>query len=277
MEKVYVPNRDAYQRLNTQELREKFLVESLFASGRLQLTLTDLDRAVVGSAVPTEQPLTLETPDALKADYFCERRELGALNIGGEGVVTVDGTEHPVRPRDILYVGRGAQNVSFASDKPGTPAAYYLVSFPAHTSYPTQVAKKENANDVHLGGDQQSSKRTIHQYIHDDGVPSCQLVMGYTDVYENSVWNTMPAHTHERRCEIYMYFDVGEGHQVLHMMGEPRETRPLWMKDREAVLSPPWSIHCGAATTSPYCFAWAMGGENKAFADMDGIAITDLK
>lgn len=262
--------------LDTRGLRDSFLLEDLFQAGRLSLVLTDLDRAVVGSAVPTDGPLTLENPEDLRAEYFCERRELGILNIGSAGVVTVDGTAHELAKCECLYVGRGSREITFGSADAGDPAVFYLVSYPAHAAHPTVKASISDATCVELGSPEECNERTIRQYIHENGIRSCQLVMGYTEFKPGSVWNTMPPHTHLRRSEVYCYFDVPEGHAVLHMMGEPDETRPLWTGNRQAVLSPAWSIHCGAGTAA-YRFCWAMGGENQAFTDMDKLEITHLR
>lgn len=262
--------------LDTDELRAAFLLEEIFAAGEIRLVYTDLDRAIVGAAVPTAMPLALATDDALKAAYFCERRELGVLNLGAAGTVTVDGMVYELGSHDCLYVGRGSRELSFASAAADQPAAFYLVSYPAHAAHPTTRATRADANRVELGSREEANERTILQYIHEAGIRSCQLVMGFTEFKPGSVWNTMPCHTHPRRSEVYCYFDVPAGHRVLHMMGEPDQTRPLWVADRQVVLSPPWSIHCGCGTAS-YRFVWAMGGENQAFTDMDRVAITELR
>ncbi len=261
--------------LDTDELRASFLLESLFSPGKIRLIYTDLDRAVVGGAIPTDAELTLETDDALKADFFCQRRELGVLNIGAAGTVTVDGKAYEMGAHDCLYVGRGSREIRFASGA-GEPAVFYLISYPAHADHPTAKATRADANRVELGSGEECNERTIFQYIHENGLQSCQLVMGFTEFKAGSVWNTMPCHTHDRRSEVYCYFDVPDAHRVLHMMGEPQETRPLWVADRQVVLSPPWSIHCGCGTAS-YRFCWAMGGENQAFTDMDKVSIPDLR
>lgn len=262
--------------LDTNELRSSFLLDDLFCSGEIQLVYTDLDRAVVGSAVPLDAALELPNDDALKAEYFCQRRELGVLNLGGGGAVVVDGVRYPMAAHECLYVGRGSRGVVFSSDSAEQPAVFYLVSYPAHAEYPTTKATRADANRVELGTREDANERTILQYIHENGIKSCQLVMGFTEFKPGSVWNTMPCHTHGRRSEVYCYFDVPAGHRVLHMMGEPTETRPLWVADRQVVLSPPWSIHCGCGTAS-YRFVWAMGGENQAFTDMDRVEISELR
>jgi len=261
--------------LDTDELRATFLLEDLFLVGQVCLVYTDLDRAIVGSAIPNGQPLELVTDDALKADFFCQRRELGVINIGESGSVTVDGTTYEVGKHDCLYIGRGSRAVSFSSANAESPAVFYLVSYPAHTSYPTVKATRADANRVELGTRDEANERTIFQYVHENGIQSCQLVLGFTEFKPGSIWNTMPCHTHDRRSEVYCYFDVPAAHRVLHMMGEPQQTRPLWVADRQAVLSPPWSIHCGCGTAS-YRFVWAMGGENQTFTDMDRLEISEL-
>lgn len=262
--------------LETAELRAAFLLDELFTVGEINLVYTDLDRAIVGSAIPAGIALELPNDDALKAEFFCQRRELGILNFGEAGTVTVDGTAYEMGAHDCLYIGRGSREISFASASAGTPAVFYLISYPAHAVHPTTKATRADANRVELGTKDECNERTIFQYVHENGIKSCQLVMGFTEFKPGSVWNTMPCHTHDRRSEVYCYFDVPASHRVLHMMGEPQETRPLWVADRQVVLSPPWSIHCGCGTAS-YRFCWAMGGENQAFTDMDRVEIADLR
>jgi 4-deoxy-L-threo-5-hexosulose-uronate ketol-isomerase len=274
METRYLPNHVGYQRLGTKELRDTFLVESLFAPGTLELIYSDADRAIVGSAVPTASPIPLTAAAELRAAYFCERRELGILNIGNPGSVTVDHRRFELAKFDCLYVGRGSKDVSFASDDPDGPSAFYLLSYPAHAVYPTTAIPRADANDVHLGSAAEANRRTIHQYIHAGGVRSCQLVMGYTQLHEGAVWNTMPPHTHARRSEIYFYFDLGQA-RVMHFMGAPEETRHIVISDRQAVISPSWSIHCACGTGS-YAFCWGMGGENQEFTDMDSFPLERL-
>ena len=276
MKIVQTPSPAGTAALDTAGLRESFLLEGLFETGKLTLVYTDLDRAIVGSAVPGGSALKLDATAELRAEFFCERRELGVLNIGGKGTVTVDGTAHDLDKCDCLYVGRGSRDIAFQSADAANPAAFYLVSYPAHADYPTVKATPADANRLELGCKEECNERTILQYIHENGIKSCQLVMGFTEFKSGSIWNTMPPHTHLRRSEVYCYFDVPAGHAVLHLMGEPHETRSLWVHDRQAVLSPAWSIHCGAGTTA-YRFCWAMGGENQAFADMDKLDITDLR
>jgi 4-deoxy-L-threo-5-hexosulose-uronate ketol-isomerase len=274
METRYSPNHVGYQKLGTRELRDTFLVESLFARGKVELVYSDADRAIIGSAVPAGPPIALTADAELRAGYFCERRELGVLNIGGPGAVEVDGRHFELAKFDCLYVGRGSRNVSFASDDPGSPAAFYLLSYPAHAAYPTTAIRQADANHVHLGSAAEANRRTIHQYIHTGGARSCQLVMGYTQLHEGAVWNTMPPHTHARRSEIYVYFDLGKA-RVMHFMGTPEETRHIVISDRQAVISPSWSIHCACGTGS-YAFCWGMGGENQEFTDMDSFSLDRL-
>ncbi|MEO0793880.1 MAG: 5-dehydro-4-deoxy-D-glucuronate isomerase [Verrucomicrobiota bacterium] len=276
MEIKYTIGQSEYRRMNTQELRETFMIESLFVEGQLNLLYCEVERSIVGAAIPSEQPLVLEAGKELAADYFCQRRELGVLNIGAPGSITVDGETYSMDNLDGLYVGRGSKEISFASNDTQSPARFYLVSYPAHAEYPTVHAKKADANALHLGSVEDSNKRTIYQYIHENGIKSCQLVMGFTSLEPGSVWNTMPCHTHERRTEVYMYFNLDENAKVFHFMGPGDETRHLAMSNEQAVISPMWSIHAGCGTTA-YSFCWAMGGENQRFDDMDHIAIRDLK
>jgi 4-deoxy-L-threo-5-hexosulose-uronate ketol-isomerase len=267
-----------YPRMTTAELRETFLIDDLFRAGEIVLTYVDLDRAVIGGAAPTAKPLTLETHPELRADFFCERRELGVLNVGGAGTVTVDGESFALGKLDCLYVGRGSKAVSFASASAEMPAAFYLLSYPAHTEYPTKMVTfaELQAGAVHLGSEETCNKRSIYKAIFLDGIKSCQLVMGFTLLAPWSNWNTMPPHTHMRRSEVYFYFDVDAGQSVVHMMGPPQETRHLVMSDRSVVVSPGWSIHAGVGTKS-YGFCWGMGGENQRYDDMDPVAIAELK
>ena len=274
METRYAPNHIGYRELGTKELRATFLVESLFTPGKLALVYSDADRAIIGSAVPVASPIDLTADAELRASYFCERRELGVLDIGGPGAVEVDGQRFELAKCDGLYVGRGSQTVSFSSQDAANPAFFYLLSYPAHAAYPTTLIPRANANQVHLGTVADANRRTIHQYIHTGGVKSCQLVMGYTQLHEGSVWNTMPPHTHARRSEIYIYFDLG-GSRVMHFMGTPEETRHIVLSDRQAVISPSWSIHC-ACGTGAYAFCWGMGGENQEFTDMDSFPLERL-
>jgi len=264
-----------YPSMTTAELRETFLLENLFREGEIETRYIDLDRAVIGGAVPTISPLTLETQPELRADYFLERRELGVLNVGGPGTVSVDGSSFAMEKLDCLYVGGGNQSVTFASNEASKPAAFYLLSYPAHATYPTTLAKFADLNPVHLGSEETCNKRSIYKAIFLDGIRSCQLVMGFTLLAPGSNWNTMPPHTHMRRSEVYFYFDVDPSQRVLHLMGAATETRHLVIRDREVVVSPGWSIHAGVGTKS-YGFCWGMAGENQRYDDMDLLSIADL-
>lgn len=276
METRYSPNQTEYQNLNTERLRAAFLVDSLFAPGRIELVYSDADRAIIGSAVPGASPLKLAADADLRAAYFCERRELGVLNIGGKGIVEVDGQRLELGKLDCSYIGRGSQKISLASRDAAEPAIFYLLSYPAHAAYPTGLVKRGEAATVELGAAAEANRRTIHKCIHSGGLKSCQLVMGFTLLHEGEVWNTMPPHTHTRRSEIYLYFDLGPSRRVMHFMGTPQQTRHLVMADRQVVISPSWSIHCGCGTGA-YAFCWGMGGENQTFEDMDGAPLTELR
>ena len=265
-----------YARMTTAELRETFLVEDLFNSSRIDLVYADLDRTVIGSAVPGRTALVLETQPELRSEYFLERRELGALNVGGPGTITVDGAAYKLGKLDCLYAGRGAKSVTFESDDAENPAAFYLLSYLAHTSYPTAMVHFANLKGLELGSLETCNKRTIYKAIYADGIKSCQLVMGFTILAPGSNWNTMPPHTHMRRSEVYFYFDVDPAHRIVHLMGPPDATRNIIMSDRQVVISPAWSIHSGVGTKN-YGFVWGMGGENQAYDDMDPAPITSLK
>jgi 4-deoxy-L-threo-5-hexosulose-uronate ketol-isomerase len=259
--------------LTSAELRDRFLIESLFVPGQLNLTYTNLDRLIVGSILP-EAEIVLPGFRELGTSYFTERREIGVLNIGQAGMIAVGEESYGMNRLDCLYIGTGEERVTFASS-PGGQAAFYLLSAPAHRKFPTRKAAFEDASVQDIGSVDKASKRRLVQYIHENGIESCQLVMGFTELEPGSVWNTWPPHTHLRRSEIYLYFDLGEN-LLVHLMGEPSRTRHLIVRDRQAVLSPPWSIHCGAGT-SAYRFIWGMAGENKTFTDMDPADPKDLK
>ena len=265
-----------YERMTTAELRAHFLVEKLFIPGRSELVYWETERTVLGGVAPLNEPIALECDPALAAEYFCERREVGAFNLGGPGEVTVDGESFPVESRDGIYIGRGSREVSFGSKDKTHPAKYYLISYPAHAAHPTRVTPRSGANRVELGAQATANERTIFQYIHEGGAPSCQLVTGMTELKTGSIWNTMPPHTHLRRSEVYFYFDLPGKAAVIHLMGRGNETRHLVMLNEQAVLSPSWSIHAGSGTEA-YSFIWAMGGENQRFTDMDGIKINALR
>lgn len=262
--------------MRTDSLRGAFLVDSLFAPGQLSLVYTDADRAIIGTAVPAASPLSLGADPELRAAYFCERRELGILNIGGAGSVGVDGQQYEMKKYDCLYVGRGARNISLSSSRGDEPAAFYLLSYPAHAVYPVSLARREDAAAAELGSAAEANRRTIYRYIHPGGIKSCQLVMGFTQLHEGSVWNTMPPHTHARRSEVYLYFDLDAERRVMHFMGTPEQTRHLVVANRQVVISPSWSIHCACGTGS-YAFCWGMGGENQAFEDMDAVSVSQLR
>lgn len=277
MEVRYLPSSNSYNRMTTDELRKAFVLENLFVSGAINTVYCDTDRAIVGGAVPTNSPLKLlATKKEMAADFFAERREVGVVNIGGGGIVRTDGQERPVACKDMLYIGRGVKSIEFSSVQPSQPAVFFIVSYPAHTAYPVAVATAADAEKAQLGTSEGANKRTINRYIHTGGVKSCQLVMGLTDLDVGSVWNTMPPHTHMRRMEIYLYFGLGPDSVVVHLMGKPDETRSLVIRNQQAVVSPSWSIHCGAATQN-YSFIWAMGGENQEFSDMDAVGMKDLR
>jgi 4-deoxy-L-threo-5-hexosulose-uronate ketol-isomerase len=261
--------------LNTAGLREHFLIENIFTPGSIELTYTHYDRMIVGGAQPLETALPLPNPGNLKANYFLERRELGALNVGGAGQIVVDGTTYDLGNQDCLYVGKGSQQVEFRSVNAAEPAKFYLLSAPAHKEYPTARRTQAEATPVEMGALETANQRTIYKYIFNEGLPSCQLVMGLTQLKPGSVWNTMPSHVHDRRMEAYLYFNLPQGQRVLHMLGEPQETRPLWVSNEQAILSPPWSIHTGCGS-SAYAFIWGMAGENLEYTDMDPVALADL-
>jgi 4-deoxy-L-threo-5-hexosulose-uronate ketol-isomerase len=271
-----LPDAERTKRLTTDELRGHFLVDDLFQDGAVTFRFADLDRVVLAGAVPTRGSLDLGVPDELAADSFCERREVGVLNIGGDGTVTVGAESYDLANRDLLYVGRGSGAISFASADTGSPARFYVVSYPAHSEHPTTLVREADAELEELGSEEQANRRDLFKYVRPGGVESAQLVMGITEIQEGSVWNTMPAHTHARRTEVYLYFDVPEGDVVFHMMGEPQEVRTVVVRDGEAVLSPGWSIHAGAGTRA-YTFCWAMGGENQDFGDMQFVDMADIR
>lgn len=276
MEVRYGADSVRLSRMTTEEIRGAFLLDRLFTPGAIDLVYCDVDRAIVGSAVPGKSALALAAADQLRAAYFAERREIGVLNVGEAGSVAVDGKGYPLGHKDCLYIGRGSREILFSSADPSAPAAFYLLSYPAHMPYPTVPAYRADAAAVHLGSVEACNRRTINKTIHPDGIKSCQLVMGFTELEPGSVWNTMPPHTHERRMEIYLYFDMAPDSRVFHLMGQPRETRHIVVADRQAIFSPSWSIHSGVGT-GPYTFCWGMGGENQAFDDMDGLSTGDLR
>ena len=268
------------KRYTTQELRDEFLIENLYQPDQVVAVYSHVDRMVTLGCMPVNESVSIDKGIDVWANfgthYFLERREVGMFNIGGAGTVTVDGTVYELGYKDCLYITMGAREVHFASADSAKPAKFYMVSAPAHRSYGTKLLKIADAAKKPLGSAAASNKRVINQFIHPDVLKTCQLSMGMTVLEEGSVWNTMPAHTHERRMEVYMYFEVPEDQVVFHMMGQSQETRHIVMKNEQAVISPSWSIHAGAGTAS-YTFIWAMGGENQAFDDMDVIPTTQLK
>ncbi|MBK1442149.1 5-dehydro-4-deoxy-D-glucuronate isomerase [Parapedobacter sp. ISTM3] len=262
--------------LDTAALRANFLIETVFADDAVQLVYSHYDRYIAGGAKPVSKPLPLETIDPLKAAYFLERRELGVINVGGAGKVTVDGELYELGFKEALYIGKGNKEVVFSSNDASTPAKFYLNSAPAHQAFPTKKVTKAEAEIVELGSLETANHRTINKLLVNSVIETCQLQMGMTELKTGSVWNTMPAHTHDRRMEVYFYFEVPEGQAVSHFMGQPDETRHIWMHNEQAVISPPWSIHAGAGTSN-YTFIWGMAGENLDYDDMDKRAIADLK
>ena len=269
----------------TERLREEFLIQNLFMPGEIKLVYSHIDRIITGAAVPTKA-LKLAAGDELRADYFLQRREMGVINIGGDGKITIDGKEYAVGYKEAMYVGMGAQDIIFDSMDAKDPARFYLNSVPAHRTYPTVLIKPEGTpedgvvivkeeNKVELGSLEEANHRVICKYILPGQVESCQLVMGMTKLLPGSVWNTMPCHTHDRRMEVYLYFEMPKDAIVMHYMGEPQETRHIVMRNEEAVISPSWSIHAGCGSQA-YTFIWGMAGENQAFGDMDDVAMKDL-
>jgi 4-deoxy-L-threo-5-hexosulose-uronate ketol-isomerase len=262
--------------MNTQQLRENFLVQNLMQPGKIELVYSHYDRMIIGGAVPTDAAISLPNEDELKANFFLERREMGIINVGGKGTVTADGTVYETDKLECVYLGKGTKIVSFSSSDAAAPAHFYLLSVPAHHTYPNRKMTKDEAAPVKLGDISASNKRTIYKYIHNEGIQSCQLVMGLTKLDEGSVWNSVPPHTHTRRMEAYFYFDIDPAQRVMHFMGEPQETRHLVIANHEAAISAPWSMHFGVGTAN-YGFIWGMAGENKEFTDMDQQPVAGLK
>lgn len=276
----YSANQRDVKRYTTEELREEFLIENLYRPDEVVAVYSHVDRMVTLGCMPVGETVSIDKGIDIWANfgthYFLERREIGMFNIGGSGKVKVDGQVYQLGYKDCLYITKGAKEVLFSSDSPEKPAKFYMVSAPAHRSYETRLIKLADAAKKPLGSAETSNQRVINQFIHPDVLKTCQLSMGMTALEPGSVWNTMPAHTHERRMEVYMYFEVPEDQVVFHMMGEGQETRHIVMQNEQAVISPSWSIHAGAGTSS-YTFIWAMGGENQAFDDMDGIPTAQLR
>ena len=276
MRNRYANNPKDSKRYYTEELRENYLVEDIFKDDQIELVYSHVDRIIFGGIKPVYKELKLEAGKEMGVDYFLERRELGIINIGGKAIVTIDGTEYELKEKDGLYVGKGNKEVSFKSVNPEEPAKLYVNSVPAHKEYETVKIDIEKANPVRLGDNKTLNKRTIYQYVHPNVCESCQLLMGLTMLEPGNAWNTMPCHTHERRMEVYFYFDMDEDTRVFHLMGEPTETRHLVVKNEECVISPSWSIHSGVGTSN-YTFIWGMCGENKTFDDMDHISMDILR
>ncbi|KAF2079878.1 5-dehydro-4-deoxy-D-glucuronate isomerase [Flavobacterium sharifuzzamanii] len=272
----YASSPEAVKKYDTQQLREEFLIDDLMQEDEVVLVYSHYDRYIAGSAVPVKGDLALETIDPLKAPYFLERRELGIINVGGSGSVVVEGTTYELGFKDALYIGAGNKEVTFKSDDSSNPAKFYLNSAPAHTTYPTKKVSLAEANKLQLGTMETANHRTVNQMIIGSVVTTCQLQMGMTELKPGSVWNTMPAHVHDRRMEVYFYLDIPQDQAVCHFMGQPQETRHIWMNNHQAVISPPWSIHSGSGTSN-YTFIWGMAGENLDYGDMDVCKITDLR
>lgn len=262
--------------MDTATLRKNFLIDPLFIPNRIRLVYTHYDRYIAGGIFPVEQALTLETIEPLKANYFLERREMGIINIGGEGNVEVEGERFSLAHKEALYIGKGKEKLVFTSKDPEHPAKFYINSAPAHQAYPVKKITQQTAEVVTLGAPETSNHRTIYKMIVRPLAEICQLQMGITMLKTGSVWNTMPAHTHDRRMEVYLYFDIPENQAVCHLMGPATETRHIWIQNEQAVISPPWSLHAGAGT-SHYTFIWGMAGENLDYGDMDQCAIKNLK
>lgn len=272
----YASRPSAVKKYNTSELREEFLIQDLFKKDELFWVYSHYDRYMVSGIIPVNHKIKLETIDSIKAPYFLERRELGVINIGGSGTITVDDIVYVINNKEALYIGKGSENVVFASDKKENPAKFYLNSTPAHKAFPTKKIGKNEVEVIELGATITANARTLRKYIVNSVVDVCQLQMGMTTIKPGSSWNTMPAHVHDRRMEVYFYFEVPEDQAVCHFMGEPTETRHIWIANDQAVISPPWSIHSGSGTSS-YSFIWGMAGENLDYGDMDVCKINELR
>lgn len=272
----YASSPQAVKQYDTKQLRDEFLIDNLMRENEITFTYSHYDRYITGSAVPVSGDLTLETIDPLKSSYFLERREMGIINVGGKGSVVVEGKSYELGFKDALYIGSGNKEVIFKSADAKNPAKFYINSAPAHTSYPTVQVSLAEANKLELGTMETANHRTVNQMIIGSVVTTCQLQMGMTELRPGSVWNTMPAHVHDRRMEVYFYLDIPENQAVCHFMGEPQETRHIWMNNHQAVISPPWSIHSGSGTSN-YTFIWGMAGENLDYGDMDVCKINELR
>ena len=270
------PRAKELKTLSGEELRRAYLIPNVILESRIKMTFTDLDRLAVGGVKPIGGAVTLDNDRETGSEFFLARRELGVINIGGAGNIHVDSKTFQLANLDCLYISMGSRSVTFESADRAKPAKFYLMSAPAHQSFPTTLAKKADANPVKLGSQATANQRTIYQYIHQNGIKSAQLVMGFTELAAGSVWNTMPPHTHSRRTEIYFYFDLPDNNIVAHFLGSPDDTRHVFVHNEQAVLSPSWSIHCGCGTAA-YKFIWAMAGENQTFDDMDKLGPLELK
>jgi 4-deoxy-L-threo-5-hexosulose-uronate ketol-isomerase len=276
MRVIHSVHPDDFKAYQTALIRERFLIAKQVQPNQLNCTYTHYDRMIVGFANPVNKQLELPNYPNLRAECFLERREIGIINVAGDGTITADGQSFEVKKLDCLYIGKGVKRVTFSSKNEAQPAVFYMLSCPAHATHPTILLTHADAVKVTLGSAATANHRTINKYIHLEGIKSCQLVMGLTILHEGSVWNTMPPHVHDRRMEAYFYFDVPEGQKIFHYMGEGEETRHITMDNYDAVVSPPWSIHAGSGTAS-YSFIWGMAGENLDYTDMDPIAIPDIK
>ncbi|AOS64341.1 5-dehydro-4-deoxy-D-glucuronate isomerase [Actinoalloteichus hymeniacidonis] len=277
MDVRYATNPDDARSYGTEELRDRYLVTDLFVPGEVRLTYSHQDRVILGGAMPiADLPLSLPVDDAVRTEYFCQRRELAVFCVDGAAAVTVDGVEYVLTGRDLLYIGRGSEQVSFAARDGLRAPKLYLCSAPAHQTHPTVLVRADQVQPINLGTEKGANRRRLHRYIDGTLVTSCQLMMGFTEILPGSVWNTMPCHTHARRTECYLYFDLAESARVVHLMGRPEETRHLIVGNEQAVISPAWSVHSGVGT-SDYSFVWCMAGENYSFEDMDHVDMADLR
>ena len=262
--------------MGTQALRDEFLIDQVFGVDQINWIYTHYDRYIVGGVIPKKVAVKLETIDPLKANFFLERREMGIINVGGNGSVIADGVSYSLEYKEALYLGRGTKEVSFSSENDSSSAKFYINSTPAHQAYPSKKIGRDEAEIVNLGTPETANSRTIRKLIVNSILETCQLQMGMTELRSGSVWNTMPAHVHDRRMEVYFYFEVPEDQAVCHFMGTPKETRHIWMANNQAVISPPWSIHAGSGTSN-YIFIWGLAGENLDYGDMDGCPIPNLR
>lgn len=267
---------DDFRQYDTSAIREHFLLQGLSQDNKANFIYTHYDRMVAGIVKPTNEAVLLATYENLRSEYFLERREMGIINVAGDGEIIADDKHYSLRKLDCLYLGKTVKKVEFRSKNSQQPALFFVLSSPAHANHPTTLMNSQESAKVDLGNTHTANQRTIYKYIHKDGIQSCQLVMGLTVLHAGSVWNTMPAHIHDRRMEVYFYFDVADDQRVFHYMGEPRETRHILIGNHEAVVSPPWSIHAGSGTSN-YSFIWGMAGENMEFTDMDAVQIKDLR